>query len=322
MRQNDRMFDRMSRELRPRLIGYCSKMLGDASLAEDVAQETLLRAWQRRDAFDPLRDPAPWLFTVARNLCIEALRSRARTTAVAQVPERPSLDDGPVERLETLEEHGCVRRALAAMPQRQRDLLVMREIDDVAYPTLAEEFGVSEPAARVMLFRARRMLRDRFVAAAGAFVAVVASMRTALHRARRSTQWMHASSAGEAVLANVAAITIAIASGLAATESGIPDLAPQAALVVSQRSGATAFIPAAREAPAGTKIRTPAAQAPTVRIDPTMESHVEVPVAGSHDGRGRAWLRTWRESDTERSVVLTAVDDVCSRVCNATSGRR
>lgn len=157
-----------------RLRSYCTRLVGDASTAEDVAQETLLRAWTRRDSFAEGADLAPWLFRVARNLCTDALRARARFSTDTQIPDRPALDADPLLPIERAETGEIVRRAFASLSERERRALTLRDIQGVDYSEVADRLGVTEQCARVVLLRARRGLRKRFLEFTSATAALVA----------------------------------------------------------------------------------------------------------------------------------------------------
>jgi len=136
-----------------RLVRLARCMLGGSAGAEDIAQEALVRAWQR---FGTLVDGEPigaWLTTVARNLCIDELRRSRDITPLDRVgePAAPGID---------LEADGDdVRRAMARITPRHREALYMHDCGRLGYGDLAERMGIRETAARMVVVRARRALR-------------------------------------------------------------------------------------------------------------------------------------------------------------------
>jgi RNA polymerase sigma-70 factor, ECF subfamily len=141
--------------------------LQDGAAAADVAQETLFRAWSHRDRFTEPTQVRPWLWRVAHNLCIDAIRLRRRMVPSDTLPDEPSTDRTaePGRRLELEDERRSVRDALNELSPRHRELLVRRELDGEAYEDLAAEMGVSVEGARAVLFRARRCLQHQLDAA-------------------------------------------------------------------------------------------------------------------------------------------------------------
>ncbi len=151
-------FDVWYRAHREQLQSYCARFLHDDAAAADVAQEALFRAWSRRDTFESAAAVRPWLWRVARNLCIDAIRLRKRSTPSAVVPDRPDSAD-PTQPIEVEEDRRTVRAALDVLSPRHRDLLMQRDVYGVGYEDLADELGVSIEGARAVVFRARRGLQ-------------------------------------------------------------------------------------------------------------------------------------------------------------------
>jgi len=116
------------RRYQARVFGLALAILGDPAAAEEVAQETFLRAWQHADSFDPRRGRvATWLLTIARNLAVDAIRLRRAEpfdplTLVA-LCEQAGDEDGD-ELLIAADESRRLRRALVDLPEEQKVALV------------------------------------------------------------------------------------------------------------------------------------------------------------------------------------------------------
>jgi RNA polymerase sigma-70 factor (ECF subfamily) len=143
----------------PCLLGLASRMLGDRTEAEDVAQETFLRVW--REAAHWQSGVAPfdaWLYRVALNLCYDRLRRR-RETAMAEPPERVDPGPGPDHGLLRDAEQRRIMAALASLTARQREAIVLQYYQELSNIEAAEIMGVSIEALESLLARARRALR-------------------------------------------------------------------------------------------------------------------------------------------------------------------
>ncbi len=141
-----------------RIRRYILGMVRDAGEAEDLTQETFLRAHSR---LDTLRDPNAargWLYRVATNACLDHLRRR-----VPEVPmdgERASAAPSAQEMTERKETSACVQRCLDFLSDRYRAVLLLHEIHGLTAPEIAELLGVETGAVKIRLHRARRKLQQ------------------------------------------------------------------------------------------------------------------------------------------------------------------
>jgi RNA polymerase sigma-70 factor (ECF subfamily) len=146
----------LHREFYSRLVRVCTQQLHDRSLAEDVAQDTILRALRFWSSYDIERPTWPWLKTIAMHLCLDARRLRSHEVCLETMPDRPE----PTDRTERLLDEITVRGAMARLPERQRLALRLRYFDDRDRDASAEVLGVNVNAFDQLLNRARlRMAR-------------------------------------------------------------------------------------------------------------------------------------------------------------------
>ena len=143
----------------PRMLTLAQRMLGDATEAEDVAQEAMLRAWRQAPRWTPGQAKFDtWLHRVGLNLCYDRLRRR-REIATEAPPDRP--DDGPApdRGLLALETGARVEAALAKLPERQREAIVLCHYQELGNIEAAGLMNVSVEALESLLSRGRRALR-------------------------------------------------------------------------------------------------------------------------------------------------------------------
>ena len=152
-------FTRLLEMLRPDLLRFAWWLARDRSVAEDVVQETLIRAWKSRDE---LKDPAaarPWLFTIARREHARLYeRKRLPTVDVAEVEALgdPALaTDGDASLLE-------LRQAIMKLPDEYREPLVMQVLGGLSTAEIGAELNLTQPAVLTRLFRARNRLRTLY----------------------------------------------------------------------------------------------------------------------------------------------------------------
>ena len=144
----------------PRLLSLASRMLGDAAEAEDVAQEAMLKAWRQapRWTFGKARFDT-WLHRVALNLCYDRLRRR-REVVTDAVPDRADEGAAPDRGLLAADVGARVDRALQALPERQREAVVLCHYQELGNIEAAGLMGISVEALESLLSRGRRALRQ------------------------------------------------------------------------------------------------------------------------------------------------------------------
>lgn len=167
-------------ELRPELVRYCYRMIGDGAGAEDAAQEVLLRLWRTRETYDPARASVrTWAYAIASRYCIDLLRAAPRRALPADLSERNGVGDQAFAELRpgswvtplpdaggdpaaAAERHESIRMAFVAALQHltppQRAVLVLRDVYRHSAAETAAILGISAAAAHSSLQRARKVL--------------------------------------------------------------------------------------------------------------------------------------------------------------------
>ncbi|HOW45427.1 MAG TPA: sigma-70 family RNA polymerase sigma factor [Candidatus Aminicenantes bacterium] len=145
-----------------RVFRLCLGYLGNAADARDLTQETFARAIAHLERDDPESMQA-WLLRIARNGCLDQLR-RTRVRGPALPLQEHSLVSWrtPEDLAGEAEQIRIVRRAVAALPRRLRDVLVMREYGELRHGEIGQALGISQAAVRSRLHRARLAVLRRF----------------------------------------------------------------------------------------------------------------------------------------------------------------
>ncbi len=143
-----------------RVVRFSARLLGDATEAEDVAQDVFLQVWREAVRFEPRAKPSTWLYTIAHNGCIDRLRKRRDLRSDDDVPARTSSGDRPNDLLARKELAEEVARALAALPERQRAAIALVHYEGLGNIEAAQVLELSVEALESLLGRGRRALRD------------------------------------------------------------------------------------------------------------------------------------------------------------------
>ncbi len=150
---------------------YAYHLLGNVDDADDVKQETFLRAFRSIGTFRSECALRTWLLRICANLCRDRIRSCASKLEVLYDPLTTadwSGDTGrfmdPHSALEQAEMAGLLRKALSGMPVEQREIIVLRDVEELSCEEIAVVLGCSRTAVKVRTFRARRRLQERITA--------------------------------------------------------------------------------------------------------------------------------------------------------------
>jgi RNA polymerase sigma-70 factor (ECF subfamily) len=128
----------------------------DQALIDDVVQQTFTKAWRAAASFEPGREVAPWLYTIARRTAVDAARAERRPTRGAHEPEvEVSV---PPESLERTWEAFQVRQAIDALPSDEAEVVRLSHLDGLSHPEIADRLGVPVGTVKSRSHRAHRRL--------------------------------------------------------------------------------------------------------------------------------------------------------------------
>jgi RNA polymerase sigma-70 factor, ECF subfamily len=147
----------------------CARRMGNIIEADEIAQAAFVRALERIDRCGGDRRFGPWVQVIAQRLCIDALRASSRTTPHAEPvrAERAVAPNAPEDEVLRAERRADVREALSTLPERQRQVVIDRDVHERRPTEIAAALGVSVGAVDSLLLRARRRLAAAYNSAAG-----------------------------------------------------------------------------------------------------------------------------------------------------------
>ena len=164
---DDTAYQRVVLAHKDRVYSYAVYMLHDGDEAADVAQESLIRLWQHREKVPEEGAARAWLLKTAYHLCIDRLRIKtSRPQSPLSVIENTSANNDPgPERLSASSSLAReITGAIQELPDRDRSMVVMREIQGLPYKEIAKALEMPLGSLKASLHRAREKLRQRLVA--------------------------------------------------------------------------------------------------------------------------------------------------------------
>lgn len=168
------LFEILMRRHNQRLFRLTRAFLRDSSEAEEVMQETWVRAYAHLDQFAERARFSTWLTTIATHDCYSRLRKRGRWTQLGcsteeeQMPILPEKSAGPEERAANLEVRALLERAIDELPDIYRTVFMLRDVEEMSVSETAECLGLSDANVKIRSVRARALVRKWLYREAGA----------------------------------------------------------------------------------------------------------------------------------------------------------
>lgn len=146
----------------PRVVQLCSRFVGCSSLGQELAQDTWVAVWQRRDSYATPGGFMPWVISIARNRCRNELRRRKIRQDRApwvEADAEPSPEQITAMLLEERRRH--VRDAVAELPEAMREALLLRYGEQLRYDEIESVVGASESTLRSRVHHGLSLLRKK-----------------------------------------------------------------------------------------------------------------------------------------------------------------
>src|SRR3954451_23555084 len=196
----DTAFEKLYRQHVGDVYRYSLAVLGNPADAEDVTQTTFLNAYRAIHSGERPRKPAPWLRTIAHNVCRQRWRQASRRPHEVAELDEFAASAAAVEEEPDAHSAADITRALQSLPFNQRTALVMRELEGRRQAEIARELDLSESAVEALLFRARRAMREQLessITCGEAARAISRQLDRSLSREERSSLRAHLRSCEE-----------------------------------------------------------------------------------------------------------------------------
>ncbi len=165
---SSKIFEEQFVPLKDKLYRYALRILRDSPEAEDVVQDILVKVWKKRDLWHTWDNKEAMCMTMTRNLSIDRSRRKSRqTTDLPEHYDEPSPDANPGEITEANDTMALIQKIMDDLPQKQREVIHLREIDGYTYQEISELLSISMSQVKINVHRARLFMKERITKAYG-----------------------------------------------------------------------------------------------------------------------------------------------------------
>ena len=132
--------------------------------AEDIVQDTMLKVWARKDAWQTIESIEAFCYTICRNLALDSLRKMGNDNDSLEETtiEKPDPSSNPLSQMQQKERMQMVKDAVNSLPEKQRSCMQLRDFEGRSYKEIAQVLNITEEQVKVNSFRARQAIKQKF----------------------------------------------------------------------------------------------------------------------------------------------------------------
>ena len=150
--------------LKDKLFRLALRITLDRAEAEDVVQDTMIRVWKKRDEWQQFESGEAYCLIVAKNLAIDRSQKKdAQNVELSPEMAEEADTSGPYDRLVNNERMKIIHRLIDELPEKQRLIMQLRDIEGESYKDIAKVLQLTEEQVKVNLFRARQKVKQRYI---------------------------------------------------------------------------------------------------------------------------------------------------------------
>jgi RNA polymerase sigma-70 factor (ECF subfamily) len=150
--------------LKDKLFRVALRITFDRAEAEDIVQETLIKVWNHRQEWNSLESIEAYCLTLTKNLAIDMREKKdSQTEELTAEYDRSQDEANPHEVLEQKERLVLVHQLIEQLPDKQRQIMQLRDIEEKSYQEIAQELDITEEQVKINLFRARQKVKQGFL---------------------------------------------------------------------------------------------------------------------------------------------------------------
>lgn len=149
--------------LKDKLFRLAWRITLDRTEAEDVVQESLIRVWNKKEEWSEIESIEAYCLTITRNLAIDrSQKMDAQHAALTDEMEHAHSESSPQTGIEQREQLGIIHKLINDLPEKQRTVMQLRDIEGSTYKEIADALQITEEQVKVTLFRARQKVKQKY----------------------------------------------------------------------------------------------------------------------------------------------------------------
>jgi RNA polymerase sigma factor (sigma-70 family) len=157
-------FEQLTYQIKDKLYRFSLRITGNAPEAEDVVQEVFIKVWEKRDDMTDIKNPEAWCMTLTKNLSFDKLRSKHhRPDDISEAYTLSDSKSSPYIEVETNDLMHNIRIFMDLLPEKQKLVMHLRDIEGLSYDEIAENLDMPMPQVKVYLHRARTTIREKIL---------------------------------------------------------------------------------------------------------------------------------------------------------------
>ncbi|ODS97160.1 MAG: RNA polymerase subunit sigma-24 [Lautropia sp. SCN 69-89] len=166
---DQRAFAELVRRHQDRVFRFVLRMTGSRDESMDLTQDTFMKAWQALPGWEPRAQFGTWLIQIARNGALDLLRRRGTLefVPIEEDAEFVAPQPAPDEQVDLRQRYGLLDTVLRQLPLDHREILLLREVEQLSYTEIAAALGIQEGTVKSRIARARAALLERYGRATG-----------------------------------------------------------------------------------------------------------------------------------------------------------
>lgn len=145
------------------IYSYALNMTGNPADAADITQEVMIKLWNSRKTLGKLENLKAWTLKITRNLCLDWMKKKKPVYQETQILQQEEYDTNLLHQIENKDSAEAVRQIIRTLPDNQREVMILREMEELEYDEIARITGLGLNNIRVLLSRGRSKVKEILV---------------------------------------------------------------------------------------------------------------------------------------------------------------